>query len=232
MTNCARANSRPRKISVCKSALDVRRARLWGGRGSPACIVLRDPRGVAVAVGRCRLVLSSASAPVQMYVQPPPVGLRGDKTRCGGMVWPWACLLRFLLPFPFLLHPYGKYSAGSSNECPPVPWVPCRSAGAGGVGIWSRLPQLVNSILLVTIRRRRSFPVCSRLWVLSLIRRACSPYWVRSFLFYVDIQIFAAPLVYLPAVRYSSCNLQIQQGGEYIKFNLPHRSHRCAGMHP
>ena len=59
---------------------------------------LRDPRGVAVAVGRCRLVLSSASAPVQMYVQP-PVGLRGNKTRCGGMVWPWACLLRFLLPY-------------------------------------------------------------------------------------------------------------------------------------
>lgn len=117
-----------------------------------------------------------------------------------------------------LLHPYGKYSAGSSSECPPVLWVPCRSAGAGGVGIWSRLPQLVNSILLVTIRRRRSFPVCSRLWVLSLIRRACSPYWVRSSLFYVDIQIFAAPLVYLPAVRYSFCNLQIQQGGEYIKF--------------
>lgn len=125
-----------------------------------------------------------------------------------------------------LLHPYGKYSVGSSNECPPVPWVPCRSAGAGGVGIWSRLPQLANSILLVTIRRRRSFPVCSRLWVLSLIRRTYSPYWVRSSLFYVDIQIFAAPLVYLPAVRYSSCNLQIQQGGEYIKFNLPHRSPR------
>ena len=142
------------------------------------------------------------------------------------MVWPWACLLRFLLPFPFPLHPYGKYSAGSSSECPPVPWVPCRSAGAGGVGIWSRLPQLVNSILLVAMRRRRSFPVCSRLWVLSLIRRACSPYWVRSSLFYVDIQIFAAPLVYLPAVRYSSCNLQIQQGGEYIKFNFAHRSPR------
>ena len=123
-----------------------------------------------------------------------------------------------------LLHPYRKCWAGSSSECPPVLQVPCRSAGAGGVGIWSRLPQLVNSILLVTIRRRRSFPVCSRLWVLSLIRRACSPYWVRSSLFYVDIQIFAAPLVYLPAVRYSSCNLQIQQGGEYIKFNLPHRS--------
>ena len=33
-----------------------------------------------------------------------------------------------------LLHPYGKYSAGSSSECPPVPWVPCRSAGAGGRG--------------------------------------------------------------------------------------------------
>ena len=48
MTNCARANYRPRKISVCKSALDVRRARLWGGRGSPACLVLRDPRPVAV----------------------------------------------------------------------------------------------------------------------------------------------------------------------------------------
>lgn len=30
-----------------------------------------------------------------------------------------------------------------------------------------------------------------------------------------------------PVVRYSSCNLQIQQGGEYIKFNLPPRSTCC-----
>ena len=74
MTNCARANYRPRK-SLCVNRRLTSEGRACGVEGVPLPAFpsgrLRDPRGVAVAVGRCRLVLSTASAPVQMYVQPP-----------------------------------------------------------------------------------------------------------------------------------------------------------------
>ena len=34
------------------------------------------------------------SAPKKIFLK-----LRTEQTWCGGMVWPWACLLRFLLPY-------------------------------------------------------------------------------------------------------------------------------------